>query len=123
MVKILLVEDNEKNQMLFTFLIESLGYTVIVANNGAEGVDLAKKELPDLILMDIQMPMMDGVTAFGIIKKEENLKNIPVVALTSYAMKGDRENLLEVGFTDYIPKPIRTQPFLEKIKKLVKAKN
>ncbi|MHA1727704.1 MAG: response regulator [Promethearchaeota archaeon] len=119
MVKILIVEDNKKNLELFSLLINPLGYTIITAVNGEDGVLKAEKELPDLILMDIQMPVMDGITAFKLLKKDDNLKNIPIIALTSYAMVGDRERLIEIGFTDYISKPIRTQSFLDMIQKYI----
>lgn len=105
--KVLIVEDNERNLKLFRLIIGSLGYEVFSARNGEEGVRMAKEIIPDLILMDIQMPVMDGITAMDTIRADEDTRGIPVIALTSYAMKGDRERLLQHGFVDYIAKPVR----------------
>lgn len=105
--KVLIVEDNERNLKLFRLIIGSLGYEVFSARNGEEGVRMAKEIIPDLILMDVQMPVMDGITAMDTIRADEDTRGIPVIALTSYAMKGDRERLLQHGFVDYIAKPVR----------------
>ncbi|MBI4690520.1 MAG: response regulator [Nitrospirae bacterium] len=117
MNRILIVEDNEKNLKLFGVIIKSLGYEILTAMNGEEGVVIAKKESPDLILMDIQMPVMDGITALNMLKSEERTKNIPVIALTSYAMARDKEKFLGLGFSDYISKPIDVNKFKETIEK------
>ena len=122
MNKILIVEDNEKNLKLFSVIIKSLGYEILTAMNGEEGVKIAKEESPDLILMDIQMPVMDGITAFNILKSDEKTKNIPVIALTSYAMAGDRERFLGSGFVDYISKPIDKDGFIKTIEDILKGK-
>lgn len=117
--KVLIVEDNEMNLKLFRLIIGSLGYEVFSARNGEEGVRMAKEIMPDLILMDIQMPVMDGITAMDNIRVDENIKNIPVIALTSYAMKGDRERLLQHGFVDYIAKPVRKDSLIMAAKKVL----
>lgn len=103
---ILLVEDNERNMRLVTDLLEALGYDVRQAYSGQEGVYKAQKEKPHLILMDIQMAHMDGLTATGILKKDEMTADIPIVAMTAMAMKGDRERILKAGCDDYIAKPV-----------------
>ena len=120
MTKILIIEDNVKNQKLFKIIIDSLGFTSLLAKNGEEGILIAKKELPDLILMDIQMPVMDGIKAFKVLRDDEKTKRIPIIALTSYAMKGDKENLLNLGFNAYISKPIRIEDFTNRITKFIK---
>lgn len=116
-MKILIVEDNEKNLKLFTVIIKSMGHEPITATDGEEGVRVAKETIPDLILMDIQMPVLDGISALKALRKDENAKDIPVIALTSYAMKGDRERLIGEGFIDYIPKPIEKDRFMETVRK------
>jgi two-component system, cell cycle response regulator DivK len=114
---VLIVEDNEKNLKLFSVLIVSLGCGVLTAADGEVGVSMAREKMPDLILMDIQMPRMDGVEALKILRADEKTRNIPVLALTSYAMKGDRERLIESGFSDYISKPINKDGFVEAVRK------
>ena len=115
----LIVEDNDKNLKLFKLIINSLGYEVFSAKNGEEGVRMAKEMMPDLILMDIQMPVMDGITAMDNIRVDENIKNIPVIALTSYAMRGDRERLLPHGFVDYIAKPVSKDGLIGAVRKVL----
>ncbi len=115
--KILIVEDNEKNLKLFSVIVNSMGYEALTAIDGEKGLRIAKEKVPDLILMDIQMPKMDGISALKIIRSVEEIKHVPVIALTSYAMKGDRERLVEYGFSDYIAKPISKEAFIEVIKK------
>lgn len=118
-MKILIIEDNEKSLKLFSVIVRSLGYEAITAMNGEEGITIAKKESPDLILMDIQMPVTDGITALNMLKSDEKTKNIPVIALTSYAMTGDKEKFLRLGFSDYISKPIDTKTFSDVIKSML----
>jgi two-component system, cell cycle response regulator DivK len=113
---ILIVEDELQNRKLFRDVLQYRGYTVFEAMNGKEGIALAKKHQPDLILMDIQMPVMDGLSATRILKQNETTRDIMVVALTANAMPGDREKILEAGCHDYISKPFRLHEFLEKIK-------
>ena len=117
MKKILIVEDNETNMYLFSRILRKGGYEVIPATNGEEGVEKAIKEKPDLILMDVQLTDMDGLEATKRIRKSEAKGEIPIVALTSYAMVGDREKALAVGCTGYIEKPINPDTFLAEIKK------
>jgi CheY-like chemotaxis protein len=121
-ITILVIDDNERNIKLFTLLLGSSGYEILTARNGEDGVERAKERLPDLILMDVQMPAMDGITALGLLQADERTKNIPVVAVTSYAMKGDRERLLAFGFVDYISKPIRAKDFLSAVKATVERR-
>lgn len=116
-MKILIVEDNEKNLKLFRSLLNSQGYETVEARDGEEGVRLAKDQKPDLILMDIQMPVVDGITATRILKENPETKDIPVMALTSYAMKGDRDRFLSEGFVEYIAKPIKVDEFLEVVRR------
>ncbi|KAF0144300.1 MAG: two-component system cell cycle response regulator DivK [Nitrospirae bacterium] len=122
MNKILIIEDNEKNLKLFSVIIKFLGYATLTAMNGKEGVSIAKENAPDLILMDIQMPVMDGITALNMLKSDEKTKNIPVIALTSYAMAGDKEKFLGLGFSDYISKPIDKDGFIKAIENILKEK-
>lgn len=117
MKKILIVENNEKNMMLMKDILAFQKYEVIEAMNGEEGVKKAREEKPDLILMDIQMPVMDGVTAAKILKNDLVTRDIKIICVTSYAMKGDRELVLEVGFDDYITKPIDTRALPGIVKK------
>lgn len=119
MKKILIIEDNEKNLKLFSVIIKSLGYEILTAMNGEEGVKMAKENAPDLILMDIQMPVMDGITALNMLRADERTRNIPVIALTSYAMAGDKEKFLGFGFSDYISKPIEVNKFSDVIKSIL----
>lgn len=107
--KILVVEDNKKNRTLIRDVLRYYGYEVIEAENGAEGVKMAKEHLPDLILLDIQMPVMDGFKALKILKDMPETRNIKVIALTSFAMAGDREKILHAGFDDYLSKPVDTR--------------
>ena len=104
--KILVVEDNEQNRILLKHLLAYHGYEVVEAADGAEGIEAAKKYKPDLILMDLQMPVMDGFTAIRILKNDPKTKGIKIIAVTAFAMKGDRERALETGADAYISKPI-----------------
>ncbi|MEK6697858.1 MAG: response regulator [Nitrospirota bacterium] len=115
--KILVVEDNEKNRILIKDILLYHGYEVIEAENGKIGVELAKQHLPDLILMDIQMPVMDGFKAIVMLKDDPATQAIKMIALTSFAMRGDREKIMQAGFDDYIAKPIDTRKLPEIVKK------
>ena len=108
MAKVLVVEDNPANMTLATFLLESVGHTVLKATDAEAGVALAGAEQPDLILMDIQLPGMDGLELTRRLKADPLRRSIIVVALTAYAMKGDRERALAAGCDDYVSKPIDT---------------
>ncbi len=115
MKKILVVEDNEANRYLIRFILSRAGYEVLEAWSGEEGVERAVKEKPDLVIMDIQLPGIDGLEATRRIRQSEIDGEIPVVALTSYAMVGDREKALAAGCTGYIEKPIKPETFMAEI--------
>lgn len=112
MAKILVVEDNPANLKLAIFLLQSAGHTVVSATDAEAGLTLARSEKPDLILMDIQLPGMDGLEAIVLLKKDAATKTVPVIALTALAMKGDEERIRAVGCDGYIAKPIRYKEFL-----------
>ena len=107
--KILIVEDNENNLTLLRDILTFHGYDVAVSSDGREGVALARELMPDLILMDIQMPGMDGMTAGGILKEDPATSGLKIVAITSFAMRGDQEKILAAGFDGYLSKPISTR--------------
>jgi two-component system cell cycle response regulator DivK len=115
MARVLIVEDNPTNMTLAVFLLQSAGYTVLSATDAEAGLTLARAEQPDLILMDIQLPGMDGLEATALLKKDEATRGIPVVALTALAMKGDEERIRAAGCDGYIAKPMRYQEFLATI--------
>ena len=119
MPKILLVEDNEMNRDMLSRRLQKKGYEVVMAFDGGAGVELARKELPDLILMDMSLPVMDGWTATREIKRIVETKHIPVIALTAHAMAGDRDKAMEAGCDDYDTKPIELPRLLEKIGRLI----
>ena len=120
---ILVVEDNELNMKLVRGLIKIGKYGILEAIDAESGIEQIRAQRPDLVLMDIQLPGMDGLSATKIIKEDPSIKDIPVVALTSYAMQGDEEKALEAGCTGYIAKPIDTRKFLETISKYLKGNN
>ena len=115
MAKVLIIEDNATNMTLAVFLLQSAGHAVISAIDAEAGLTLARDELPDLILMDIQLPGMDGLQATALLKKDETTRAIPVIALTALAMKGDEERIRAAGCDGYIAKPMRYQEFLATI--------
>ena len=117
MKKILVVEDNEANLYLLNFMLHKCGYEVVEATTGIEGVDMAIKEKPDLILMDIQLPDISGLEATSRIRASEADGRIPIIALTSYALAGDKAKLLAAGCTGYIEKPINPETFIGEIEK------
>ncbi|MCW5944064.1 MAG: response regulator [Fimbriimonadaceae bacterium] len=121
MPKILLVEDNEMNRDMLSRRLERRGYEVVLAVDGGEGVDKAQSERPDLILMDMSLPVIDGWEATRRIKAQPELAAIPVIALTAHAMAGDREKAIEAGCDDYDTKPIELPRLLEKIEGLLGA--
>jgi two-component system cell cycle response regulator DivK len=112
MAKILIVEDNAANLKLAVFLLESAGHTVLSATDAEGGLALARREQPDLILMDIQLPGMDGLQATALLRRDAATHTIPVIALTALAMKGDEERLRAAGCDGYIAKPLRYREFL-----------
>ena len=113
--KILLVEDNEVNRRLAGFLLRSQGYQVAEATSALQALEVIKNDPPAVIVMDVQLPGMDGLSATRIIKGDPATRSIPVIAVTSYAMKGDREKALEAGCSGYVTKPIDKTQFLEAI--------
>jgi CheY-like chemotaxis protein/signal transduction histidine kinase len=122
-VKILLVEDYKHSQIIVTRLLKKNNFeSIVVVENGAEAVEAVKQQHFDLILMDMQMPVMNGFEATEKIRQMADYKDTPIIALTAFAMKGDREKCLEAGATDYIPKPIDSQEFIEKIKYFTESK-
>ena len=120
MPKILLVEDNEMNRDMLSRRLERKGYEIVMAVDGGQGVEMATSQNPDLILMDMSLPVLDGWEATRQIKANDALKAIPIIALTAHAMAGDRDKALEAGCDDYDTKPIELPRLLEKIETLLK---
>ncbi len=112
---ILVIEDNEQNLYLVRFILEKHGYEVSAARDGREGVECAVRLLPDLILLDIQLPGMDGYAVARRLRENPRLASVPIIAVTSYAMAGDREKALGAGCTGYIEKPINPDTFMQQI--------
>jgi two-component system, cell cycle response regulator DivK len=112
MARVLVVEDNPANMTLATFLLGSVGHSVLSATDAETGLTLARTEQPDLILMDIQLPGMDGLQATLLLREDELTRTIPVIALTAFAMKGDEERIRAAGCDSYIAKPMRYKEFL-----------
>lgn len=119
MAKILVIEDNETNMELAITLIVASGHSALEARTAEEGIQKAKSEMPSLILMDISLPGMDGLTATGLLKKDPETNHIPVVALTAHAMKGDEAKALEAGCCGYLTKPIDTRAFPAELKRFL----
>ena len=115
MAKILVVEDNPDNMVLTVMLLESVGHVVLMAVDAEAGLTMARAERPDLILMDIQLPGMDGLEATALLKQGSATRAIPVIALTALAMKGDEDRVRAAGCDGYIAKPMRYQEFLATI--------
>lgn len=116
---VLIVEDDLKSLKLARDMLQVSGYATLEATNGKEGVGLARIEKPDLILMDIQLPVMDGLVAIKLLKNDDVTKDIPIIVLTAYAMKGDEKKLRETGCDGYISKPIDVKGFLKKISEII----
>ncbi len=114
---VLIVEDNELNLKLFRDLLEANGYATLHTSNGFQVMDLARNNHPDVIIMDIQLPEVSGIEITGWLKADEELKSIPVIAVTAFAMKGDEEKILAAGCDDYIAKPIAVHHFIATVKK------
>lgn len=119
MPKILLVEDNEMNRDMLSRRLARKGYEVLLAVDGGQGVELAQRELPDLILMDMSLPVLDGWEATRQLKEADPTKAIPIIALTAHAMSGDRERALAAGCDDYDTKPVELPRLLEKIEAIL----
>ncbi len=117
---VLIIDDNELNLKLLRVILQIGRYRIVEAENAAQGLELAHSHHPDLILMGIQLPDMDGLTATRMLKNDPDLKEIPVVALTSYAMHGDDKKAFEAGCDAYITKPIDTRSFLETISQSIR---
>ncbi len=113
---VLIVEDNELNMKLFNDLLEAGGYRTLQTRNGFEAIDLARKHRPDLILMDIQLPEVSGLDVTRWIKEDDELKAIPIIAVTAFAMKGDEERIRAGGCEAYLSKPISVTKFLETVR-------
>tara|TARA_X000001036_G_scaffold344411_1_gene324065 strand:+ start:245 stop:604 length:360 start_codon:yes stop_codon:yes gene_type:complete len=119
MSKILIVEDNEMNRDMLSRRLERKGFEVVMAEDGQKGVDMSKSESPNLILMDLSLPVMDGWEATSTIKAHNDTKDIPIIVLTAHAMAGDREKALEAGADEYDTKPIDFKRLLGKIKDFI----
>ena len=119
MKKALVIEDTPDNMELITFILEKNGYKTVQAWTGQEGVDKAIEESPDFIILDIRLPDIDGPEVLSRIHSIENLRHIPVIAMTSYAMAGDREKLLAAGSTGYIEKPINPETVMKEVEQIL----
>jgi len=122
MKRVLVIEDNADNMKLITFILEKNGYGTIRAENGKTGIELALKEKPDFILLDIQLPDMDGTEVLKELRKSEIDEEVPIIAITSYAMSGDRERLMEAGCNGYIEKPIDPVSIINQIREITGEK-
>jgi two-component system cell cycle response regulator DivK len=119
MAKVLLVEDNEMNRDMLSRRLIRRGFEVVFAVNGKQGVDLARSEKPDIILMDMSLPIMDGWEATRCVKADDATRSVPIIGLTAHAMSGDREKALEAGCDDYDTKPIELDRLIGKIERLL----
>ncbi len=119
--KVLVVEDNDLNMKLFHDLLEAQGYEVLQTKDGMEALKMARQHRPDLILMDIQLPEISGIEVTKWLKEDDDLRSIPVVAVTAFAMKGDEEKIREGGCEAYIAKPISVAHFLKTVERLLAA--
>jgi two-component system cell cycle response regulator DivK len=121
--KILLIEDNEQNRYLVTFLLEMNGHEVLAAPDGPAGIELAIEERPELVLLDIQLPGMDGYAVARVLRESPSLTGTPIVAVTSYAMSGDREKALAAGCDGYLEKPINPETFVSQVEDYLRAED
>ena len=119
MAKVLLVEDNEMNRDMLSRRLIRRGFQVVFAINGKEGVELARSEKPDIILMDMSLPIMDGWEATRCVKADDQTRNVPVIGLTAHAMVGDREKAIEAGCDDYDTKPVEIDRLISKMERLL----
>jgi CheY-like chemotaxis protein len=117
--KILLIEDNEQNRILMRQILTRQGYDLLEAKDGLTGIEMARAHIPALILLDIQMPVMNGFMVIRELRNDAELRKIKVIAVTSFAMKGDREKALQAGFDEYVTKPIDTRTFPELVKQIL----
>jgi two-component system cell cycle response regulator DivK len=114
---VLVVEDNERNMKLFRDVLSAKGFTALEATTGAQAVELAREHVPELVLMDIRLPDLDGVEALRRLRSDERTASIPVVALTAQAMEGDRERFLAAGFDDYLSKPVNVAELVDAVRR------
>ena len=121
--RIVVVEDNEKNMKLFRDVLEASGFETVEATTGQQAIDLTVEHMPDLVLMDIQLPDIDGIEALGRLRADERTASIPVLVLTALAMDGDRERFLAAGFDDYISKPVDIVSFIATVKRHVEVRS
>ena len=121
MAKVLLVEDNEMNRDMLSRRLIRRGFEVVFAVDGKQGVDLARSEKPDIILMDMSLPVMDGWQATRCVKSDDATRSVPVIGLTAHAMSGDREKAIEAGCDDYDTKPVEIDRLIGKIERLLSA--
>ena len=120
MIKVLIVEDNYMNMVLVRDLLSAHGYIVSEAENGKKALELVAVDRPDIIIMDLHLPEMDGTTAMRSLKAEEMTRKIPIIALTAAAMRGDEEKILDTGFDGYVPKPVNKQVLLDVLEEKLK---
>lgn len=120
MTTLLIIEDNEMNRDMLSRRLQRLGFDILIATDGAEGIDLAIAKQPDLILMDMSLPIIDGWAAAGQLKTTTTTKKIPIIGLSAHAMDGDREKALEAGCNDYETKPVNITLLADKINMLLK---
>ncbi len=121
-IRVLLVEDNPDNFELVRYLLEQGGHQVLAAHNGRQGLEITRQEMPDLVLMDLSLPEIDGWTAARMLKEDPKTAHIPLMALTAHTLPGDRQRALESGFNGFISKPIDIKTFPEKIKRALQGK-
>jgi len=117
--RVLIVEDNDLNMKLFNDLLEAHGYATLQARAGLEGFELARDHRPDLILMDIQLPEVSGIDIIKLLKENDELRVIPIIAITAFAMKGDEERIRESGCEGYLSKPISVSRFMETVRSFI----
>ena len=120
-VRILLVEDNAANLELARYLLAAAGHEILLATNGAQGLDVARAERPDLIVSDLQMPVMDGYAMIAELKRDPACSGIPVIALTAFSMPGDESRVMQAGFDGYLSKPIEPEQFTAQIADLLSS--
>lgn len=116
---VLIVEDNDLNMKLFNDLLEAHGYATLKARAGLEGLELARTHRPNLILMDIQLPEVSGIDVIKLLKEDDEMRPIPVIAITAFAMKGDEERIRESGCEGYLSKPISVAKFIETVRSFI----
>jgi CheY-like chemotaxis protein len=117
--KVLLVEDNEDNRIVYSTILQHFGYVVMEALNGEEGIAKARAERPDLILMDISIPVIDGWEATQVLKRDPETRGIPIIALTAHALASDREKAMEVGCDSYLAKPCEPKAVVSEVEKFI----